>query len=83
MKQPEVIGAQLFYVEVECHKHIVTAIEKIEKEGMAVIQVTPLVDYDVADGKTALRAVIITVAVEARPLKALKRNVGKKDSNAG
>lgn len=83
MKKPEVIGAQLFYAEVGCYKHIVAAIKKIEAEGMAVIQVTPLVDYDVADGQTSIRAVIITVAVEARPLKGLKTNKGKKDSNAG
>lgn len=83
MKQPEVIGAQLFYAEVSCYRHIKAAIKKVEKEGMAVIQVTPLVDYDVADGKTALRAVILTVAVEARDLKGLETNKGKKDSNAG
>jgi len=66
--EPEVIGAQLFYAEVSCYKHIVTAIKMIEAEGMTVMHVTPLVDYDVADGVTAVRAVIITVAVEARPL---------------
>ena len=66
--RPEVIGAQLFYAEVECYKHVVAAIKKIEAEGMAVMSVTPLVAYDVADGVTTIRAVIITVAVEARPL---------------
>ena len=66
--RPVKIGVQLFWVEVECYKHVKAAIEKIEAGGMAVMSVTPLMDYDLSDDIVALRAVIITVAAEARPL---------------
>lgn len=66
---PIKIGVQLFWVEVGCHKHVKVAIEKIEAEGHTVMSVMPMVDYDAADGITALRAVLVTVAAEARPLK--------------
>ena len=68
-KRPRMIGEQLFYAEVSCYKHVASIIEKIEAEGMFVIDVIPLMDYDVADGVTGMRAVIIRVAAEARPLK--------------
>ena len=67
--KPIKIGVQLFWVEVGCYKHVKVAIEKIEAEGMTVMSVTPLMDYDPLENDTALRAVIITVAAEARPLK--------------
>ncbi len=79
--EPEIIGTQLFYLEVACYKQIVAAIKKIEARGMTVMHVTPLSDYDVEDGVTAIRAVIITVAVEAKSFADEKTNVGKKDSN--
>ncbi len=80
-KRPRVIGGQLFYAEVECYKHVAPIIEKIEFEGMAVIDVMPLVDYDVVDGVTSMRAVILRVAGEARPLKEPKTNVVKRLKN--
>lgn len=68
-KRPRVIGGQLLYAEVSCYKHVVAIIEKIEAEGMTVIDVIPLMDYDAVDGVTSMRAVIVRVAAEARPLK--------------
>ncbi len=78
---PVKIGGHLFWVEVGCYKHVKAAIEKIEAVGMTVMAVTPLEDYDVADDVQGLRAVVITVAGEARPLKEPKTNAGAKDKN--
>lgn len=79
--KPIKIGVQLFWVEIGCYKHVKVAIEKIEAEGHTVMSVMPLADYDAADGTFALRAVLITVAAEARPLKEPKTNAGAKDKN--
>ena len=67
--QMEQIGMQLFYGEVGCYKHIKAAIKQVEAEGMCVIDVIPLLDYDPTDELTTLRAVILRVAAEARPLR--------------
>lgn len=78
----EKVGVTTFFVEVGCYKHVRAAIQEIEANGMTVVNVVPLSDYDMGgDQVYMLRAVIIFVAGEARELKG--GNAGPSDTNAG
>ena len=66
----EVIGAQVYFVEVGCYKHVRAAIMQIEAAAMTVLNVVPLIDYDMGGDKVLmLRAALIFVAGDARPVK--------------